>query len=652
MSEDNGNNVLSGDGKRDIVFPYDYFRAGQRENIGTISDFIGQRGKKVLIFRGSTGIGKTPLAMASGLHTIFDERNIKTGRIFYVSTTKSLQEQARKIADSFAAANPELKIVVKQLRGRNNYACIKEADKTADSCISSRSAPCIYKPRNAQEGMPSSGKCVICKNGTVKISQGEMCEYYGTKFEIIPRKLDNLEIVVMTTQYLIAESLFAEEINPADLIIFDEGRHLESQLVNATALEIDDGTLNYIFGYDYPINCNVQNFAEVKMFLKELVFLLGTRAEELEAEFRMVTTKKQTFIVMRKKEIVARMIETIRYLERNWSDGNIVIDKYKMYKYKRENECLRLRFVDVSKPFKKLYDEMITNDGALCLMSATMQSEEYIQKTFSIADKMLYFNANSGWDKALRPVILMKGLRLNSKVIEEKKYDIANIIKEMVEIASSYNKNILVHTHNNKLRNFLVDYFMNDERIISHDLPQMGHPFTAQEAFNTFCNSRGKVLISASMGEGLDFKGEICEVQVIVKIPYPNMIDVWVKRKSELDSSYMSQEAVLALEQMIGRVHRTETDFGLTIILDSAFLFLAQKSVKLDSEAWDNLIGYRKSERIESKQVVDFVRKVCEFGRDGMKTVVVDNPVRKEVGNKTNVACGSFLKSFSKIRTE
>lgn len=644
------NNTIAEVGKRLVVFPYAEFRKGQRDSIKTISDFIGQRGKQVLFFRGSTGIGKTPTGMAAGLSTIFDTQKPKECRIFYVSTTKNLQEQARKIAESFAEANPDLNITVNQLRGRRNYPCLKEAGKTANDCVSTRSSPCNYKPKNA-DCIPGGGRYAVCKNGTIKVAQGEMCEYYGRKFEIIPRK-QGVEIVVMTTQYLITEALFAEEINPADFIIFDEGRHLESQLVNATALEIDEGTLNYIFGYEYPINCKTDNYHEVKIFLSELASMLGKRGEELEAEFKMVSNKKQTFAVMRKKEVVARIVETIRYLERNWDEDNIVIDKYMMYKFKRESNCLRLRFVDIAKPFSKLFNEIITNDGAMCLMSATMQSEESLVKTFNLKCPTLYFNVDSGWDRSLRPVVLMKGLRLNAKNFDTTRYTVFEIIEKAVKTCADYNKNLLVHTHNNKLRNFLVDAFMNDDRIISHDLPDMGHSQNAHEAFEMFCSSRGKTLISASMGEGLDFKDDICTLQIIVKIPYPNMIDVWVKRKSQLDKDFMGQEAVLALEQMIGRIHRHDKDFGLTIILDSAFMFLTMRTdtVKLDSESWDNLIGFRKEQRIEAADIDTLIFDLCDKGPSAIQNMNVVNARVKAVGGKTSVVGKNLLNQFSKYK--
>ncbi len=401
-----GNNTLSRPGFRDIVFPYESFRAGQKENVIGLSNFLSNNGKKVLMFRGSTGIGKTPTALAAALHTIFDDRYPVEGRIFYVSTTKNLQEQAVEVAQAFSEANPDLNIVVYHLRGRANYPCLKEADKNANECVSTASAPCIYKPRNV-DGIPNVGNYVVCRNGTVKQSSGEMCEYFGRKFDIIPRKKNNLEIVVMTTQYLITEGLFAEEINPADIIVFDEGRHLESQLVTATALNIDDGTLHYIFGSDYQINCNVKDYSEVKLFLKELVYLLGIRMEELDSDFKVAKSKKDTFAVTNKKRIVARLIETIRYLQRNWNVDNIVIDTYIKEVFKRESKFLRVRFVDVSKPFNSLLTGMTTENGALCMMSATMQSEAYIKETFKIRYPSLYFDVNSGWDKTNRPVVLI-----------------------------------------------------------------------------------------------------------------------------------------------------------------------------------------------------------------------------------------------------
>jgi hypothetical protein len=89
--------------------------------------------------------------------------------------------------------------------------------------------------------------------------------------------------------------------------------------------------------------------------------------------------------------------------------------------------------------------------------------------------------------------------------------------------------------------------------------------------------SRGSVLLSPSMMEGIDLKDDLSDFQIIVKLPWAYLGDVRIKRKSELDESWYRNKMWLSVLQASGRSTRHEGDSSVTYILDSGFEFWFKK---------------------------------------------------------------------------
>lgn len=79
------------------------------------------------------------------------------------------------------------------------------------------------------------------------------------------------------------------------------------------------------------------------------------------------------------------------------------------------------------------------------------------------------------------------------------------------------------------------------------------------------------VIISPSIAEGVDLKDDLARFQIILKIPFGSLGDLWIKAKLNRSNDWYSNQAAVIVQQMIGRVCRTPEDFGATYILDSNF---------------------------------------------------------------------------------
>jgi Rad3-related DNA helicase len=105
------------------------------------------------------------------------------------------------------------------------------------------------------------------------------------------------------------------------------------------------------------------------------------------------------------------------------------------------------------------------------------------------------------------------------------------------------------------------------------------------------------ILVSPSMTEGFDFADELARWQIIAKMPYPYLGDRQVAAKKEQDPAWYDAQTVGTIIQTTGRIVRSETDKGVTYILDSDFMFLWEKRASMFPRWWRDGIVWGKSGR-------------------------------------------------------
>jgi Rad3-related DNA helicase len=124
----------------------------------------------------------------------------------------------------------------------------------------------------------------------------------------------------------------------------------------------------------------------------------------------------------------------------------------------------------------------------------------------------------------------------------------------------------VIHTHSYALTQAILaglnDAGMGD-RVIA--------PANAEEreaAVARHTESTNTILVSPSLFEGFDFRGELARWQLLVKCPFPSLADAQVRAKAELDPLWYKIEAFKALLQAAGRGMRSADDWCVTYALD------------------------------------------------------------------------------------
>lgn len=117
--------------------------------------------------------------------------------------------------------------------------------------------------------------------------------------------------------------------------------------------------------------------------------------------------------------------------------------------------------------------------------------------------------------------------------------------------------------------------------VITHDKE------SKQQALELFKASPGSILLASGMSEGIDLKGDLCRINIIPKILYPNMRDPFVNKK--MNQGYKGQEwyrleALKDFIQKTGRSTRGPDDWSICIVMDQMFpklLMQCQKHLPL-----------------------------------------------------------------------
>ncbi len=79
------------------------------------------------------------------------------------------------------------------------------------------------------------------------------------------------------------------------------------------------------------------------------------------------------------------------------------------------------------------------------------------------------------------------------------------------------------------------------------------------------------VLVSPSMINGVDLKDELSRFQVILKVPFPNLVSTKIKKRLDTRPEWYNWKTLVDLLQAYGRSIRNDEDWAETYILDECF---------------------------------------------------------------------------------
>ena len=175
-----------------------------------------------------------------------------------------------------------------------------------------------------------------------------------------------------------------------------------------------------------------------------------------------------------------------------------------------------------------------------------------------------YYEAGSPFSYKRRPLIYMKGPRVQYKMEEGERRQWMNKVDAVIDERVKLGRKGIVHTVSYARAQEVYDRSRHKGIMIRHGAGGV------KAAVRRFKKSRGPViLVSPSVTEGYDFPDDECRWQVIVKVPFIKVKgEPVVQARQRSDKEFGNYLAAQAVVQMAGRAVRGPADWAETIIVD------------------------------------------------------------------------------------
>lgn len=479
---------------------------------------------RVVFLQAPTGSGKTLIANLT-------QRKMQARRMIYTCTTKSLQDQVVRDFD-----------YGRVLKGRTNYpTLLGEVDElgiTSSDYITA--ADCTW----------NGEFCAWCDE------RRPDCPYVMARDYAV-----NSQMAILNTSYLLTDYHGPQRFTYRELNVIDEADELEHELLNHAELRITPSRMRKL-RLDPPEfktkAATWQSWLTDKAIPAAKDYLFGLPSIRNSASIEDIRENKFSEGLLSKLTLVARQMDDSRWV-------------YGGYKEEERNVVFQPVFV------KDMGERLIWNNGLkFLLMSATILSPDVMATELGIPPgDYEWIEIPSEFPVENRPVYVVPIADMSRNYIETSTPVMGDAIARMLE--RHPDDRVLVHTVSYKLARDLKDHLKRHPTAPT-DLSRRPI-FTYTESrereyiLNQYKATPGAVLFAPSMSRGIDLPDDLCRVQAIAKIPFPNLGDERVKARlySRGGQGWYTAQTIRTIVQSVGRAVRHRGDHAVTYIFDKQF---------------------------------------------------------------------------------
>ena len=550
-------------------FPEEYKpREIQKEILQAIEQQI-KVGYKTIILSAPTGVGKSLIAATLARYY---------GSSFIVTASKQLQDQYSK----------DLKFLM-PVKGKSNFACLKLMDQEAISKSDTKIA--IQKGLTCEKGLceettMKSGKKVkeVCKYkpklGEPQDISREFCHYYEQKYRALtsPHSIWNYASYFQLMKF--NRKAYAEYVSKP-IAIFDEAHKVEDQILQFIGVDIYNALLS-----ECGIDVKTYDLTDTGMIIQLLDDLARSYSKQLLdlQESRSFMLNPDYVLLAKLEARYEKMANAHAEIYSNKS--NFVINE--PYMDERGNfRSVSIKPLDISKYVKTFFD--LENQ---VFMSATIDKDSFCENAGLDPSKVGFVDTpRSPFAADKRRINFLNTRKLS---YSSSKDDELLVIKKIDDIMSQHdNERGLILTSSEKrcfdIRNNLSE--KNRRRIrICHSRNENG--MTQDEVLQEHSFDEDGVLLSSSLWEGVDLKDDLSRFQIIAKVPYPNLSEKRTKVKMQQFPLWYKSQTLTKLLQGFGRSIRSEDDWAVTYVLDTAASDLLMQSKSMIPKAYQDVLGF------------------------------------------------------------
>lgn len=552
-------------------FPFKTIRPSQIRALEVIEKAVAD-GIRYIVIEAPTGVGKSGIAEAVAEWAAAGAgvgMGAEQPGAYILSTQKSLTEQYMK--DFGAGAWCDRGLV--EMRGRANFTCIEGAG----DCGTGKLMGCeeTEKPIFASLDHPETTEC---------------------PYKLARRTFMQSPTGVTNFAYFLASTAYAGDSFPRrTFLIVDECHNAEKELLGFFEVELPTRRARELGIASFP-DMEPNDKAPVVSWLTD-VFIPTAEAKIVEARQEAMKwkdlDKDQSLRFIRKasglQELVDKMGTFLGMAEADWF---VYVDR-DLDKVPERLIFKRLSAAAIAEPllFKK---------GAfVLLMSATILDTNTFLRNLGIDSRdAAVLRLDSEFPISNRPVLYWGAGDMRHACIEKSLPKVAARVADILDRCPTVKG--IIHTHSYKIQQAVVTHLHRTKharRVITHSSEKGSRE--AAIARHT-SSPEPTVLVSPSMYEGLDLKGDLSRFQIITKVPYP-MMDPYIMARKERDPQWYILQTGLSMIQASGRSVRTVDDWAVTWILDGGFAYFFRQNSYLLSSWWTNSVRFVKdAEAFES----------------------------------------------------
>ena len=478
-----------------------------------------------------TGVGKSPLAIdvALSIQALLRETDWEFKQIWVVTANKLLQDQYQR----------DFSEDVYDLRGLDNYPCDYDPGKTCGTSKCARKSP-----KNKEDANPPED----C---------GKSCGYDRAKNTA---KTKPILLLNVAKAFTMLNQPF--QYKPPLLMIFDEGHNVEGALDSEAGISFSPQELekiHYRFETYFP---ELWNVAKIPEGLEALADSLGP---DLADQLRRPADMRDISVIKKMENLLKKYETYVKYQEAG-------IDFIQC-----SEEKIDLRPLKVHLVFQQVFK------FPTIFLSATLLSKTGFKSITGLTDENLdWFGVGSPFPKENRPMYNFWGIGAQPLNYGNMKDELPNLIERVRRMMDRHpDERGIIHTHTYNIANQIY------EKIGHPYNTRLLYPKTAPEQKQALENHKRNprsVLISPSMTEGVDLKGDLCRFAGMCKVPYLPTNDPVVSARMESDPNWYAYRTAMTIVQAPGRGVRSTDDYCATYFLDPAFLNFINRAKDLFPE--------------------------------------------------------------------
>jgi Rad3-related DNA helicase len=410
-------------------------------------------------------------------------------------------------------------------------------------------------------------RCYYYPERPVHIGRCETTDFHCTeRFDVCPywkqkKKALDAQTVLLSLAYLIDEGQTEgpTSLGSRSLLILDESHNLEEECLNHMSLRVTPQTIpDNVYEKYLPDLKQIENKDQEFEFLSKL----GVHLQELLKRADLIS--KSTGLSIDQaidKEKIDRYLKNYKFY----------MSSKKEWISQIQNDRLILQPVYA----KEFMREMIWKKADFFIISSAtiLDPKQYRDLTglndVLSEDQISFLTVESTFPVENRPILDFGVGSLSMKNWDQNNQDALTTIEHILRKEEG---NVAIHCGSYKRQQWLVQNIAEDlkPRLIAHT------SFNRHEKLEDWKQSRGSVFVSVAFQEGQDWKYDICDAQILLKVPYPDLGDKRIRSRLENgESRWYNNRAMTEVIQAYGRAVRAEDDQARFYIVDSDFKKLA-----------------------------------------------------------------------------